>query len=87
MESFSFGSFFAVLLYVNLGETVAENFILNVHMLGLNFSWFSIVNIIVTAALAPGISVRGIDYVDKVGPCLTWGRISTTCVMLIWGGT
>ena len=27
------------------------------------------------------ISSHNIDYVEYAGPCLTWGRISTTCVI------
>ena len=30
------------------------------------------------------ISSNGIDYVEKIGSCLTWERISTTCVMSMW---
>ena len=30
------------------------------------------------------ISSHDIDYVEEAGPCLTWGGISTTCVLLVW---
>ena len=30
------------------------------------------------------ISTHDIDYLEWVSTCLTWGRISTTCVMTIW---
>ena len=30
------------------------------------------------------ISSNGIDYVNLVGLCFTWGRISITCVMSMW---
>ena len=29
-------------------------------------------------------SSHDIDYVEWVGPCLIWGRISTTCVISMW---
>ena len=31
------------------------------------------------------ISSNDIDYVVEEGPCLTWERISTTCVISMWG--
>ena len=31
-----------------------------------------------------GISSHGIDYVEYVGPGLTWGRILSTCVISMW---
>ena len=35
--------------------------------------------------MSPGqISSHDIDYVEYVGPCLTWGRILSTCVISIW---
>ena len=30
------------------------------------------------------ISSHGIDYVEYLGPGLTWGRISSTCVISMW---
>ena len=39
-------------------------------------------------ALAPyvarDISSHDIDYVEYVGPGLTWGRILSTCVITMW---
>ena len=32
----------------------------------------------------PDISNYDIDYVESVSSCLTWGRISTICVMSVW---
>ena len=46
-------------------------------------------NIMIADAL-PGflcrqdISTHDIDYAEYVSSCLTWGRISTTCVMSMW---
>ena len=31
-----------------------------------------------------GISTHDIEYVEKVNVCLTWGRISTICVVSMW---
>ena len=30
------------------------------------------------------ISTHDIDYVEYVSSCLTWGRVSTTCIMSMW---
>ena len=30
------------------------------------------------------ISIHDIDYVEPVGICLTWGRISTMCIVSMW---
>ena len=67
-------------------------FLLNVFNpwhVGTELIWFHIANIIIADALAPCIArtlapmISTIDYAS-VGPCLTWGRISTTCVMSMW---
>ena len=31
------------------------------------------------------ISSHDIDYVEYVGPCLTWGRVLRNCVIWMWG--
>ena len=36
------------------------------------------------AADAMDISSHDIDYVECVGPVLTWGRILSTCVLSMW---
>ena len=34
--------------------------------------------------LAPYVASHDIDYVEYVGPGLTWGRILSTCVISMW---
>ena len=35
-------------------------------------------------ALAPCVQDISSHDIDQVSPCLTWGRISTTCVISVW---
>ena len=52
---------------------------------GTELSWFNQVNFMVADFLAPCFaSSHDIDYVEWVGPCLIWARISTTCVISMW---
>ena len=79
---------------INFVQSILETYIapnttiyavLTLNVQGPNYS-SSTVNIKVADAMAPCvvISTHDIDHVLQVTSCLTWGRISTTCVLSVW---
>ena len=62
---------------------------LNSWCAGTKLSSFNSVNI--KGCWCPGsfhhqdISTHDTDYIEKISPCFRWERISTTCVMSVWG--